>query len=52
MCLEESFCPFTTGAPNFGQPKMCSGYSPSAVITAPCNAQLYHSAQLPEFKLN
>ncbi len=58
MCLEESFCPFTRGALNFRQPKIyavphrttqqCSGFrSPSAVITAPCDAPLYHSVQLP-----
>ncbi len=27
--------------------QQCSGYSPSSVITAPCDAPLYHSAQLP-----
>ncbi len=53
MCLEESFCPFTRDALNFRQLKIyavpqCPGFpSPSAVITAQCEAPLYHSAQLP-----
>ncbi len=53
MCLEESFCPFTRDALNFRQPKIyaaqhCSGFrSPSTVISSPCDAPLYHYAQLP-----
>ncbi len=57
MCLEESFCPFTRDALNFQQPNIyaalhrttqqCSGYTRSSIITAPCDAPLYHSAQLP-----
>ncbi len=53
MCL--SFCPFTRDALNFRQAEnicrttqQCSCFpSPSAVITAPCDAPFYHSAQLP-----
>ncbi len=46
MCLEESFCPFTRDALSFRRrtTEQCLGYSPSAVITAPCDAPLYHSA--------
>ncbi len=58
MCLEKSFCPFTTDALNFRHPKIyatprrtaqqCSGFSSSsAIITAPCDAPRSHSAQLP-----
>ncbi len=42
MCLEESFCPFTRGALNFRQPVFRFPLS-----TAPCDAPLYHSFQLP-----
>ncbi len=60
MCLKESFRPFSRDALNFWPPKIyvalhCPAVfrcpSPSAVITAPCDATfnipLYHSAQLP-----
>ncbi len=55
MCLKESFCPFTRDALNFRQPKIYAAPhhpavsrfpSPSAVITVPRDAPLYHSAQL------
>ncbi len=54
MCLEESFCPFIGMHWIFGHRKympcrtaqQCSGFSPSAVITVPCDAPfnilLYH----------
>ncbi len=46
MCLEESFCPFTRDALNFRQPKIYDApHAPP--ITAPRDAPLYDSAQLP-----
>ncbi len=35
MCLEESFCPFTTGAPNFGQTKIYAAPRSSVQVTLP-----------------
>ncbi len=47
MWLKESFCPFTRDALNFRQPKIYAApHHPAAVITAPCDAPLYHSALL------
>ncbi len=44
MCLEESFCPFTWDALGGCTTQQCPCLpSPSAIITAPCDAQLYHS---------